>query len=310
MISIDYINYWENVVRAWLDYDIQNKDFRKEIKQVILYPDLQDVLRTHQIPGPYMGNPDNASIVILNYNPGGRDNMNPMKSHTCLCCDRNYYSIINYVNRHGYYNFAKDFPYLNDNVDDELKKSLDGGKRWWMSKKEWIDNLTKQSTIFPFAMELCGWHSKKWPSNILKKLDNKTGLGKHIDETVIQPMIDVIRKNKTFGVCIGKTIGDLLLNFGFKNVTNALGQSLNVLCNGSVDNINVLPNNNGYNIVANSNNKKGRYYRLLQFGDDVYILNTWVNGSNNHSSKEYFDFEQQIVDFLIKKSNNQIIYRR
>ena len=68
--------------------------------------------------------------------------------------------------------------------------------------------------------------------------------------------------------------------------------------------------NNGYNIVANSNNKKGRYYRLLQFGDDVYILNTWVNGSNNHSSKEYFDFEQQIVDFLIKKSNNQIIYRR
>lgn len=339
----EYINYWETVIRAWLDNDICNSDLSNEITQVLLSPKLKDVLRWHHIPGPYMGNPKSCSIVILNYNPGGRFDLDPMKCHRCLRCCRNYYSIINYVDRHGYFEFAKDFPYLNSNINDELKRSLDGGKEWWEKKKEWIDNLTckdrqvestnvegekckvkssVKNTKYPFAMEVCGWHSAKWPSDALDKLDKNNGLGKHIGETVVKPMIDVIKKNNTFGVCVGKKLGDMLLNFSFENDTNNLIPYLSKLYTIPSPNkikvsdvcINVQfdKNQKKYNIAIESITKsksKGRYYRLLKLKhdeckDNIYMLNTWVAGSNKHSSDDFFKFEREIVCYINCVLNN------
>lgn len=323
MTILAYINYWNNVVRAWLDYDLFDKDLRKEKEQVLCHSILSKVLRTHHVPGPYMGNPKKASIVILNYNPGGSSDNDYTKCHQCLRCNRNYYSVINYIDRHGYSGFAEDFPYLNDNVSEELKRSLDGGKKWWLKKKKWIDNLTsaycseeskdkketkrksknnKRLTKLPFAMEVCGWHSKGWPSNVLNNLNSNQGLGNHLNKTVVQPMIDVIIKNKTFGVCIGGAIGDMLLNMGFVNITDRLANHLNIPSSAAVNVINVSFVNNVYTFIPNPNVKKGRNYRLLKYGNgedgSVYIINTWVNGSNKHPSKALFNFEKEIVIFI------------
>lgn len=324
-----YIQYWENVVWAWLNYDFNDGDFRREIEKVFWNPKLKGKLRTNHIPGPYLGNPDNASVVILNYNPGGSDEWDSMKCHNCLRCDRNYYSIINYVDRHGYYNFAKDFPYLNVNVNDELKRSLDGGKQWWMKKIKWIDNLinafsqedesnidessnpeqkSNKNIKYPFAMEVCGWHSKKWSSNVLKKLYKNTDLGNHIYETVILPMLYVIQFNKTFGICIGKELGDMLIGFGFQDITNLLScqlQQVNipfVFLNGYI-NAQLNKNNKPNQPTVSSNNKKGRNYRLLKSeykNNNIYIINTWVNGSNKHPSNAFFNLEKEIIKFIKK----------
>lgn len=333
----EYITYWDDVVRAWLDYDVQNKNLRKETEQVLWHPILSKVLRPQHVPGPYMGDPYNASVVILNYNPGGRDDYDYMKCHQCLRCDRNYYSIINYIDRHGYSNFARSFPYLNEHIDDELKKSLDGGRKWWGKKKEWIDNLTsaycpegpndeketkarKKSKIWkrlPFAMEVCGWHSKEWPSDALNDLDCNQGLGMHLDETVVQPMIDIIKNNNTFGVCIGKKLGDMLLDFGFDNVTNCLVQFLSTKANSISSPVKVYPDFINVQFVKKNptisihsigdDTDKGRNYRLLKYNDeDVYVLNTWVKGSNKHPSGSFFKLEQDIVCLIKKMLNNQI----
>ena len=323
-----YIKYWNNVVRAWLDYDLFDKDLRKEKEQVLCHSILSKVLRTHHVPGPYMGNPKKASIVILNYNPGGSSDNDYTKCHQCLRCNRNYYSVINYIDRHGYSGFAEDFPYLNDNVSEELKRSLDGGKKWWLKKKKWIDNLTsaycseesndkketkrksnnnKRLTKFPFAMEVCGWHSKKWSANVLKKLNNNLQLEKHIEDTVVEPMIEVISCNNTFGICIGKELGDMLIGFKFHNITNLLSNHLKQInipfafLNNYI-NVQLDKQNNLIVPKASLNNKKGRNYRLLKYGNredgSVYIINTWVNGSNKHPSKALFNFEKEIVNFI------------
>ena len=302
-----YIKYWNNVVRAWLDYDLSDKNFRNEIDNVIGNPKLKGKLRMNHVPGPYMGNPKKASIVILNYNPGGSSDNDYTKCHQCLRCNRNYYSVINYIDRHGYSGFAKDFPYLNDNVSDELKRSLDGGREWWNRKKDWINNLTGNSTKFPFAMEVCGWHSKKWSANVLKKLNNNLQLEKHIEDTVVEPMIEVISCNNTFGICIGKELGDMLIGFKFHNITNLLSNHLkqiNIPFAFLNDYINVQLDKQNNLIVpkASLNVKKGRNYRLLKYENEsnrsIYIINTWVNGSNKHPSKALFNFEKEIVNFI------------
>ena len=301
-----YINYWNNVVRAWLDYDLADQDFKNEIDNVICHPKLKKVLRTHHVPGPYMGDPCNASVVILNYNPGGQSDNDSMKDHKCLGCCKKYYSVINYIDRHGYNAFAKDFPYLNGNISAELKKSLDGGKEWWSRKKDWIDNLTSNSTKFPFAMEVCGWHSKKWSSSVLKKL-NVNGFDKYVKDAVVEPMIEVIKSNHTIGFCIGGAIGDMLLNMGFVNITDRLANHLNISSSAAVNVINVSPNNNGYTFILNSNVKTGRNYRLLWHKKkDAFVINTWVNGSNHHPSKDYFCLERNIVSLIKSLSKTPI----
>ena len=307
MTILAYINYWNNVVRAWLDYDLFDKDLRKEKEQVLCHSILSKVLRTHHVPGPYMGNPKKASIVILNYNPGGSSDNDYTKCHQCLRCNRNYYSVINYIDRHGYSGFAKDFPYLNNNISDELKRSLDGGREWWNRKKDWINNLTGNSMKLPFAMEVCGWHSKKWSANVLKKLNNNLQFEKHIEDTVVEPMIEVISCNNTFGICIGKELGDMLIGFKFHNITNLLSNHLkqiNIPFAFLNDYINVQLDKQNNLIVpkASSNVKKGRNYRLLKYENEsnrsIYIINTWVNGSNKHPSKALFNFEKEIANFI------------
>ncbi len=301
-----YIKYWNNVVRAWLDYDLSDMNFRNEIDNVIRNPKLKGKLRMNHVPGPYMGNPKKASIVILNYNPGGQNDYDPLKNHQSLGCCKYYYSVINYIDRHGYSGFAEDFPYLNDNVSDELKRSLDGGREWWNRKKDWIDNLTGNSTKFPFAMEVCGWHSKSWSSSVLKNL-NVNGFDKYVKDAVVEPMIEVIKSNHTIGFCIGGAIGDMLLNMGFVNITDRLANHLNIPSPATVNVINVSPNNNGYTFILNSNVKTGRNYRLLWHKKkDAFVINTWVNGSNHHPSKDYFGLERNIVSLIKSLSKTPI----
>ena len=300
----EYISYWDDVITAWFNDDIQDKMLQKEIQNVLWNPNLKKHIHYDHMPEPYWGNQEEASVVILNFNPGGGDDKSPQTYKRCLGCNKNGATLLNYVHEHKYSSAAKDFPLLNNNpnLDTRLKYIATnyGGSKWWEGKEKWLNHLaeiSEKAGKLPFAMELCGWHSKSWPSKALDNLNKKEGLGKHLWDTVILPMLDVIKKNDTIAICIGESIGNLLTLFGFKNTTPDLCQFIELeYRSDKCDHINI---NNGKKQAeaSDTNNKKGRNYRLLR-SNDCYVINTWVNGSNKNPSIKYNDIEKKIINYI------------
>lgn len=305
----EYIKYWDEVVRAWTNNDVQNEFYKKERETILNNPVLTNFIHEDHMPEPYWGDPTKASVIILNYNPGGGEDMNPQTYKKCLGCKNKEIgpTLINYVSKKNssYHSAARDFPLLNNDekIDDDLKQIATnyGGSKWWSNKKNWLTHLAedagKGKNLQPFAMELCGWHSKRWPSVLLYKLKEEEDLWKHFEDTVIHPMLDAVRESNTFAVCIGKSIGNLLTRFGFKNTTPDLCKFIELeYRRNKCDHINI---NNGKKQAeaSDTNNKKGRNYRLLR-SNNCYVINTWVNGSNKSPSIKYNDIEKKIINYI------------
>ena len=305
----DYKKYWENVVKAWFTDNTNDASYKKEKEVVLGNFALKEFISEQHMPEPYWGNPNKASFVILNYNPGGGDGISPHTYKNCLDCKSIGHTLLNYVNKHGYFKTAEKFPLLSvrNDIDSELKDICAnyGGSVWWEKKREWLENIAKAASKDinakpPFAMELCGWHSKRWDSNVLKNLSNGNGLKQHIEDTVISPMLDILKASETFAVCIGKGIGDFLVSLGFQNTTPALCKFIGIsVQNATADHINVTAGHTKA-LHSGETNKKGRNYRLLE-KDGCYVINTWVHGSNVAPSTIYKKLEGRIIDYIINE---------
>ena len=224
----DFIEYWDHVIRLWLDQNADVTLFKKdedakEQLQVInainenCKNSANYKLNTMHMPEPYWGNPTDCSIVLLDYNPAGGPDTNRHTTIKYKDGDESGMKLIKYVNDHSYSNFATKCPVFSDAKDLEkngmdwfcAKKEEEGkggyeGYHWWQSKREWLDHLVvavcgKKNERLPFGMELCGWHSKKWKNN--SWTDNCTDI---IDRRAIQPLFESLKKSSAkIAVCIG-----------------------------------------------------------------------------------------------------------
>ena len=226
----NYLDYWDRVINQWFMGSIEEK------QKCFLSQEWLNLTPMH-MPEPYWGDPENCSIVIANYNPGGGADRNRHTFRDCHCCPE---SFINQVQRKGCYSeVAKSFPI----IDDPENKSTGiqpcwwreyGGRKWWLNKLPWIktayakimnvpfeenaENPFAPLDKKPFAIEFCGWHSTKWPPHSLKKFyfetkcrnNSPTSLSPIIDKYFIEPLVYSI-KNSTCncGICVGSQFHEL-----------------------------------------------------------------------------------------------------
>ena len=131
-LKTHFIDYWDKVVRQWLDWDDKTADGTDEAKaaaeqrQIIeainktYEKDPQYQINTIHMPEPYWGNPEKCSIVLLNYNPAGGPRVNRHTTISCKDCkgckspsseDKEIIpsmTFIKYVQKKGYSHFAAD----------------------------------------------------------------------------------------------------------------------------------------------------------------------------------------------------------
>ena len=203
-----FIDYWDDVICQWFSGNIESK-------QQLFLNETSLKLNPEHMPEPYWGDPENCSIVIANYNPGGGADRNRHTWRECAYCPE---SFINQVKQNGYSNVVRGFPIIdNPNaIYDPLNNGVCwwqeyGGRGWWLKKMKWLDenilklypqdNLKKK----PFAIEFCAWHSVNWPSNACQSLYHKNKrVGPFINRLFIKALVDAVHNSETkLGVCVG-----------------------------------------------------------------------------------------------------------
>lgn len=368
----NFIEYWDKVIDIWLGKNqggISVHADRKSdastpgkypfYKDTRLYVDieigqypffynekLRDLLCPAHMPEPYWGNPCECSIVIINYNPGGGTDMNP---HTYKFTNGAPHptsfppnTLIEFVNRNCYSQLALDFPLWNSDAPNWIRSY--GGYGWWQQKKKWIGHLVKDSVntdintdinteeVRPFAIELCGWHSKKWSQDVFKNIDPE--LQCSIKKHFILPLLKAIENSKTnIAVCIGAQFSlenlRLFINDGIEDKTKDIfdkfddsaeqieekrylngprqgHDSIKVTYNKKSKKFNVeYPKNpkKNKNIEDDSSKPKDkdertRYYRVYNIkydGKDHLILNTYAPGGNHHPADYFWAFEKLLL---------------
>ena len=204
-----FLNYWDDVIRRWFDEEVESK------QQLFLNEQWLN-LNSRHMPEPYWGDPENCSIVIANYNPGGGADRDRHTYRDCAYC---HDSFINEVKKNGYQNIAKYFPIIDKptNSYNPLKEGICwmkeyGGRKWWLSKNAWLnDNIIgalpndkKPNHDKPFAIEFCGWHSVSWPPNACITLYKKNGFSPYVHQYFIKPLVEAVHNSDTrLGVCVG-----------------------------------------------------------------------------------------------------------
>ena len=216
----DFFIYWDGVIASWL----KKEEFTHE-QQQILGQEWLNLSRNH-MPEPYWGNPEECSIVIANYNPGGGADRN---RHVHFKCADWEHTFINEVKKSKYSDVASGFPIINEPNRNDLESAPEwwedyGGGKWWRKKHDWLKNsiinngklhdlLVNHNIITkkPFAIEFCGWHSKSWPVNACGKLYEDDQFKSIIDKYFINVLVEAIKcSDSQLGVCTGKQLYDLL----------------------------------------------------------------------------------------------------
>lgn len=381
-----FIDYWDKLIDIWSkdekykdtieidaiwgreEYYKDGKDcfcVQIEKEQSFWFEDesLKKLLCPMHMPEPYWGNPNLCSIVIVDYNPLGGEDMNP---HTYRGKNENdnypHNSMIGFVKEKGYSVLVKDFPLLKK--DGELKdderwwlRSYEG-RKWWRRKIEWMRHLIIDSTDtieegmwpavdkkkkiyewsekvrYPFAIELCGWHSTGWPDNTFAIKGN---LKTPIQNRFVMPLLQSINISTCkMAVCVGaqfrpsifKEFFKEIEGIEFKDITSDLGfkkeedydykEWMNkkekikciVLSQKSIDNIPKVSDDTKKCIAVNiiitktdKNNKPKeksviRYYRIydvVEKGKNHIIFNTFAPGSNHHPADYFWPFEKELL---------------
>lgn len=262
------------------NYSKTTRKKNKGIEHSPLYSNGDSIEYYKYRPEPYLGDPYNCSIVMLNLNPGfgGEDGDKPLHWKDGVLVDDKICK--------NYYYYAKVFPYIQE--DDNRHE---GAKKWWQPRKVWLDNFVEKvvggikASSAPFAIELCPWHSKSWKD--LKYKEDEY-LKNYILSYVIAPAIEAAKGAQVkFPVCIGKSF-EIILDLLHFVKTNYVWNTQ------SPATLEVWPSD------PNDGHKIQRTYQLLKNDKNEYILNIWAPGSNKVPSEKFENVEKIIMEEIKK----------
>ena len=276
----NYINHWNEVFTYWVrngNLSPSETHWSEQKDQIGLFHEL--------MPEPYIGDPYNCSVVIMNYNPGAADyDTETEEGRKKYLADPAHHSRLTdptsmvYHYARNYRECVKAGGYMGRGVDplydcSGLSKS---GKCWWCKRLDWIKELVPRSDKLPFAIELCGWHSHTW-----KNIKFTPELLAELNQ-ILAPAIEEAIKNSDLGIglCVGAQWSWAVLPaFGYKDVTGK--------------------------VMGLKNYKRGwkplggtRSYCVLRNESDTYILNTWKSGFGNMNvpKPEFRPIEKEIIE--------------
>ena len=158
----EFFNYWDGVIASWLKGEEFDCDQQRILKKKWL-----NLSRNH-MPEPYWGNPEECSIVIANYNPGGGADRN---RHAYLKCADWEHTFINEVKKSKYSDVASGFPIIDE---PDLNKEIPawwedyGGSGWWRDKRDWLeDNIINNKYLYNLLKDIIPIELKSlWQENI------------------------------------------------------------------------------------------------------------------------------------------------
>lgn len=253
----DYLRYWDEVFAYW----VKNGD----IPSCEAYWDAEKIGLFHALmPEPYIGDPYNCSLVIMNYNPGAADyDLATEKGREEYRKDAVHHSALDNPDSmchhyaHNYRERVAAGGYLGGGVDPMYDNSglTAAGKKWWKRRLKWIHELAPKSNKLPFAIELCGWHSHNWKGikfteELLRTL-----------KTIMAPAIEEAIRNSDLGVglCVGAQWSWAILPaFGYKDVTGEV--------------MGIPDYHRGWKPLGGQRN-----YCILCNDNGTFIINTWLS---------------------------------
>lgn len=275
-----YLEHWDNIFTEWIAAGTipQSESYwEPQVEKIGLLGEL--------MPEPYLGDPYNCSVVILNYNPGAFNyNTKSEEGLKKYLADPVHYSRLSDPTSMAYH-YAQNYRkrataggYLGRCVDPMYENSslTQAGKCWWCKRMDWSRELISESNRLPFAIELCGWHSHEWKNikytpEILAKL-----------KELLAPAIEEAIKNSDLGigVCVGAQWSwKVLPAFGYKDVTAEV--------------MGMKDYKRGWKPLGGT-----RSYCILRNDNDIYILNTWKSGFGNMNvpKPEFRPIEKKIIE--------------
>ena len=284
-------------------------------------------INTIHMPEPYWGNPTDCSIVLMNYNPAGGPRVNRHTTISCKDCQEfqgcepltdedkkiiGATTFIKYVKENGYSHFAADESpvFKTEEILGADKKWFwdeDNGYEgysWWQQKCGWLDHLVeiicgkKDDERWPFAMELCGWHSKEWKTDLKWIEDCRT----IIKERTIFPLLKAMEKslhgNPTkIAVCIGagfseksleKFFQDEKQDVAFQDVTQQIYDNINSKYKGKIE--------------CKDSEFKELSYQVNYEKDNIHIVANWKVEQKEKNS-------DAIEDKSEEKNRNYRVYK-
>ena len=276
----NYLEHWDGVLQYWVSngsVPLSEAYWESQIEKIGFFREL--------MPEPYIGNPYNCSVVIMNYNPGSFEHKTDTEEgqriyrsdslHHSRLSDPDsmvYHYARNYRERvaaGGYVGRDSDPMYNNSGLSEV-------GKKWWWKRLDWFKELVPESSKPPFAIELCGWHSHEW-KNIRFTPELLSELKK-----ILAPAIE--EATSYSDLCIGLSVGAqwsraVLPAFGYKDVTlEVMGLS---------------KYNRGWKPLGGN-----RSYCIMCNDNGTHIINTWKFGVANMDvpKSEFRPIEKEMIE--------------
>lgn len=272
----EYLRYWDDVIRQWAGTGLVPDSER-------CWFDAGLPLHASLMPEPYWGDPDNCSVVLLNYNPGGPDGA-PSPDDNCHIDNvRNGETTrMSGAMASCYSALATSFPWLDTGKRNDFTTfpTHDATRRWMRRRADWVARIAGNDRR-PFLLDLCGWHSKNW-----RLREYTPGIMEYV-KTHVMPVLrsSILGSDLGVGLCVGKQFSDVVLpQMGFADFTSELGFPVGKLSEG-----------------WQPDSETSRWYRVYRSGDGVYVVNTWSVGSNGSPDARFREYELQIINKIKSK---------
>jgi hypothetical protein len=269
-ICQNFINYWDNEIRTWHSLGGKITPNESFWNNVVPKSNLLDIL----MPEPYWGNPENCSVVMLNYNPGGSKLVSP--NDPCHFNQCNNPLTMAGAMWQQYSDIALTFPWLDSYYTGICANTQHLGTAIWMRRHAaWayrVCNITTplETQPRPFFFDLCGWHTHNWkgdisklPANVISQLGN-----------IISAAIS--HSSKNLGLCVGFDFTSILPQLGYQDVT-----------------LQCTRKNTWQPIPGNNRN-----YKAYRHPNGTRIICTWAQGSNQCPSANFKADEQRLESML------------
>lgn len=282
--SKKYIEYWDEAIRKWADSPapdfVESERYWLEptVAKRVKRPVAEAIgLQPELLPNPYWGNPEKCSAVIINYNPGGSslsgEALRVDHCHHCHVNDGNPGLMASAI--------ARDYSTAALKVPDFSQAKYDYWTRregtafwnWMRQRNEWVKRMLPDTTLPPFFLEICGWHSKRWNCHLLPPK-----VMEEIRLRVAPVLVESILNSEAgVGFAIGATFarqGNILNFFGYDDITTQLTGN---------DTIKPIP-------------EMQRWYKVFILPDTgAPIIVTWSEGSNRQPAAHFAVFERELV---------------